>query len=148
MRPGRRSPTVMDDVSSREPPELPPFAPIPASTGAIRELGRLEWWLTPGADPVAVLGDFLRGYDLGMPRRDQTVTQGNGDRIVTGAVLLISAAAANVIAGVSPGPSTPTPAVPDIFSVVYELPHDHPTIAAVSGGLSRPGRRRWRGRRG
>jgi para-aminobenzoate synthetase component 1 len=53
---------------------------------------------------------------------------------VAGAVVLLSAAACNVIAGVPAGPSTPAPGVPDVVAVVFESISATATVTAAPTG--------------
>jgi para-aminobenzoate synthetase component 1 len=92
-------------------------------SGALRECARLEWWLTDGEEPTAVLTSFLDQYGLTSPTAEYSVTLRESasfpDNGVTGAVVLLSAAACAAIAGVAPGAPTPAPAVPDLVAIVY-----------------------------
>jgi para-aminobenzoate synthetase component 1 len=95
--------------------------PLPA--GNFLPVAALEWHLSDGGDPAAVLASFLARWNLGPPFGQPSVTEserldGVGDAVV-GAVVLLSAAAGAVIAGAPPGRPSPAPLVPDVVAVVF-----------------------------
>jgi para-aminobenzoate synthetase component 1 len=106
----------------------------------LRECARLEWWLTEGVDPAAVLSSFLHTHGVVLPTSEPSVTLRKRGRFpesaAAGAVVYLSAAACAAIAGAPPGPPTPAPAVPDVVGVVYA-----PGARPDPPGAERP---RWR----
>ena len=82
----------------------------PEWDGRVREVGRFEWWVGDGGDPLELLGEFLAGAGLGL--------DGAGGA-VDGAALLISAAAGAVAMGAPVGAPSPCPAVPDVVAVLH-----------------------------
>jgi para-aminobenzoate synthetase component 1 len=102
-------------------PRVRVFAPgMPTEcAGRVREQARLEWRVSDGGDPAALVAAFLAAE--GLPVADLArATQGNHlARRVCGAALLVSAAAGARMAGAPVGPPGPAPAVPDLVAVVY-----------------------------
>jgi para-aminobenzoate synthetase component 1 len=101
----------------------------------VREVERLEWRLGDGGDPLAVLASYLADAGLG--------PDGRGGRGVTGAAVLVSAAAGAVAAGGPAGAPTPCPAVPDVVAVLHG-PADRPPSRVPGGPWScGPWRTTW-----
>jgi para-aminobenzoate synthetase component 1 len=110
-------------------------ARIPASPrtwdGRLREVGRFEWRLGDGGDPLERLSGFLADAGLGI--RPATRPR------VAGAALMISAAAGAVAVGGPAGAPSPCPEVPDVVAVLHQLA-DEPTERLPAAGTVPP----WR----
>jgi para-aminobenzoate synthetase component I len=107
---------------------------VPSVTTCDRlwERSRLEWRVGDRGDPAILVAEFLDSYGLDPLSSTQPVTQ--SDHSITdicGATLLVSAAAAAVMAGASgsTGRPSPAPAVPDLVVVVYA--HGAPATGTV-----------------
>jgi para-aminobenzoate synthetase component 1 len=87
------------------------------------ERSRLEWFVRGDENPAELAETYLAAFGLGLP------TSAHGQRAITnsnhktadicGAALFVSAAGAAAIHGVSAGPPTPVPGVPDLVVVVF-----------------------------
>jgi para-aminobenzoate synthetase component 1 len=77
----------------------------------VREVGRFEWRLGDGGDPLGLLAAFLADAGLGLAGRARAG--------VDGAALMISAAAGAVAVGGPAGAPTPCPEVPDVVAVLH-----------------------------
>lgn len=109
-----------------------------SATGCCRsayEHARLQWRVSDGGDPAAVLAEFLT--DIGRPVDELSRPSGAGDAGLCGVSVMISAAASAVMAGAPPGPPSPAPAVPDLVAIGYR----HGTPGAIAGGPAGTG---WR----
>jgi para-aminobenzoate synthetase component 1 len=108
--------------------------------GRIHEHSRVEWRVSDGGDPAAVLSGFLA--ELGRPVDDLSRPAEFRHADLCGVAVLVSADAAAVLSGARPGPPSPAPAVPDLIAIGYR--HGPPTVAPA-GTAPRPWRLgQWR----
>ncbi len=106
-----------------------PGVPV-GCAGLIWERSRLEWRVTDGGDPAALVEQFLAG--AGLPVADlgkfhPSSIGEHGAVQVCGAALFLSAAGGAAMIGAVPAAPTPAPAVPDLVAVVYAHGAPHPT---------------------
>ena len=110
----------------------------PEWVGRVREVGRWEWRVGDGGDPLSLLAAYLAdaGLTLG----------GSASRTpgVCGAALMISAAAGAVAVGAPPGAPTPCPEVPDVVAVLHTRADPVPVPQPPAGSWTcGPWRRSW-----
>jgi para-aminobenzoate synthetase component 1 len=120
----------------------------------VYEHARLQWRVSDGGDPAAVLTAFLA--DIGRPVDDLSRPYRAPDAELCGVSLMISAAASAVMAGAPPGPPSPAPAVPDLVAIGYRhgpprrgvggarLRHNPAPPALPAGAPDRPAAIGWR----
>jgi para-aminobenzoate synthetase component 1 len=93
-----------------------PGAPWPG-TGRLGERCRLQWRISDGGDPAALVEEFLAEAGLPVDNLSGKVPP-PGD--IWGAALYVSAAAGAYLAGAPIGAASPAPAIPDLVALVYE----------------------------
>jgi para-aminobenzoate synthetase component I len=76
------------------------------------ERRRLQWRISDGGDPAALVEDFLAEAGLLLGRVSPVAN-------ICGASLYVSASAGAYLTGAPPGASSPVPAIPDVVVVVY-----------------------------
>lgn len=88
---------------------------------ALRERDRLEWFVTHRGDPATVVEEFLFGH--GLPVHDLDRLRGRESALSRGpvAALHLSADACARIARSPLGALTPSPSVPDVVVIVYDV---------------------------
>jgi len=117
---------VIDPLVVAGPPPLSDSAR--SATGccqSVHEHARLQWRVSDGGDPAAVLTAFLA--DIGRPVDDLSRPCDTRDAELCGVSVMISAAASAVLAGAPPGLPSPAPVVPDLVAIAYR--HGPPRIA-------------------
>jgi para-aminobenzoate synthetase component I len=88
-----------------------------AGRSGLRERCRLEWRVSDGGDPAAILEEFL--VDAGLPAGDLTTMSRSSSTTSPRAVLHVSADASALITNGTLGKPTPSPSIPDLVAVVY-----------------------------
>jgi para-aminobenzoate synthetase component I len=84
--------------------------------GVLAERRRLQWWISDGGDPAALVEDFLAEAGLLVGNLPGNVPPAANIR---GASLYVSAAAGAYLAGAPTGAPSPVPGIPDVVAVVY-----------------------------
>jgi para-aminobenzoate synthetase component 1 len=120
-------------------PRLP--APVPGAAGwaggwrspagGLAERRRLQWRISDGGDPAALVEDFLAEAGLLVGSLTGRVSP---EADVRGASLYVSAAAGAYLAGAPTGAPSPVPAIPDVLAVVYAYDGAAAESAAPVGG--------------
>jgi para-aminobenzoate synthetase component I len=95
--------------------------------GGLVERRRLQWRISDGGDPAALVEDFLAEAGLLIGNLPGNVPPA-GD--IRGAAVYLSAAAGAYLAGAPPGAPSPVPAIPDVVVVLYA---DDPDADGDSG---------------
>jgi para-aminobenzoate synthetase component 1 len=111
----------------------------PNWAGRVREVGRWEWRVGDGGDPLDRLSEYLAGAGLTL---DGTARDRAG---ICGAALMISAAAGAVAVGSPAGAPSPCPEVPDVVAVLHTLTDEvrEPEPPSAEPWWCGPWRRSW-----
>jgi para-aminobenzoate synthetase component I len=98
-------------------PGVPGWAAgVCASARGVAERRRLQWRISDGGDPAALVEDFLAEAGL---LEGNLLGRVSPAANVWGASIFLSAAAGAYLAGAPPGAPSPVPAIPDVVVVLF-----------------------------